>query len=329
MANDVFLERRQILMAAVETTEAVDAAPQHTNSYQAIKMMEPFNVNLAQEFVEQTAGLLTRGMSRPIGTVRPMGITFKTYVCGLDSGSYTANRKPPIGDLLRACGMYETFISSDASGKPVYQYAPAADVGSDASITVVAHKDGYEHRFVGARGNVNLVYGAAAPVIAEFTLRGQLTTEASTTRTGNPVLWSQIPPRWVASGTIYVGSFQALPENLNFNSNNTLLEQRAPWASSGSGIIKVIITERQPGGSFDPEAMQPGSLDAIGNWRSSSGMTIRLQAGVSQGNRFTLTASQAIIKQVGWGNKTGLSIFNIDYQAYETSGNDEYMIQFD
>ena len=128
---DIFTTRRQTLMAALESTYGVDAAPQHSNSFQAIRIMEPFALDLTQEIVDVTGGNLSRGTGRPVGTVRPAGVTFKTYVHGLDSGSYTSNRKPPIADLLRSCGMYETFISSDANGRPVYNYDFASDVGSD------------------------------------------------------------------------------------------------------------------------------------------------------------------------------------------------------
>ena len=329
MPTDVFLMRRQILMAGLEATYGIDVVPTHTASYQAIKIMEPFAPDFGQENVEVSAGLLTRGFSRPIGTVRPAGLTFKTYVHGLDSGSYTANRKPPIGDLLRACGAFESFVSSNADGRPEYQYAPAQDVGSDNSLTLVAHIDGYEHRMVGCRGNVNLIYGAAAPVTAEFTFRGQLTTEAATTRSSSVSLPTQIPPRWIGSGSIFIQSLAANVENLNFNTNNTVLEQRASAAASGSGIIAVLLTERAPGGSFDPEASQPTSFDFFGSWRSSSGAVLRLQAGTGQGNRFTLIASQTVLKQNAWGNKTGLAIFNADYQCYERGGDDEYRITFD
>lgn len=330
MPNDVFLDRKVILMAANEANYGSDAAPQHTNSFQAIKLVEPWALNATQEFVEQMAGLNTRGWSRPIATVRPIGVTFRTYVMGLESGSYTANRKPPIADLLRACGAFETFVTSDANGRPRYSYAPAADVGSDGSVTIVAHRDGYEHRFVGGRGNLNLIYGASAPTIAEFTFRGQLTTEASTSREASaPTLPTAIPPRWIGSGTIYVGSLQSVVETLNFNTNNEIAEQRGSVASSGSGIVAIYLTERKPGGSFDPEASAPTSFDFWGVWRSSSGAALRLQVGDTQGQRFTFVTSQMVHKTLGWGNKQGLSIFNVDYQSYERVGNDEWQLIFD
>ena len=103
---DAFLTRRQLLMLALEATYGTDAAPQHTNSYQAMRMIDPFALDLGTEVVEVRAGALTRGMSRPIATVRPAGITFRTYVQGIDGTSYTATIKPPIGDALRACGMF-------------------------------------------------------------------------------------------------------------------------------------------------------------------------------------------------------------------------------
>lgn len=328
--GDVILQRRQILAAALETTYATDAAPQHTNSFQAIRLIEPFNIDLGQEIVDVTGGNLSRGFGRPVGTVRPAGVSFKAMLVGLNSGvgSYTANQKPPLGDLFRSCGMFETFVSSDSTGRPVYRYAPSVDVGSDNSVTIVAHQDGYEHRLLGCRGNVNLIYGAASPVIAEFTFRGIVSTEAATTRTGNPTLPTNQPPRWIGSGSVYIESLSARIEALNFNTNYDVLEERASVAASGSGIVEVFLTNRQPGGSLDPEATLPGSYDAIGVWRSSSGGVLQLNVGNTQANRFTLTCSQVVYRKVTWGNKSGLSIFNVDYQATERNGTDEFQLEY-
>lgn len=326
---DAFLTRRQILVTGVETVYGSDVAPQASNSYQAIRMIDPFALDIGGEVVEVTGGNLTRGMARPISTVRPIGVTFRTYVHGLNSGSYTANQKPPIGDLLRACGLFETFVSSDVNGRPVYRYAPAADVGSDMSMTIVGHQDGYEHRMVGCRGNVNFIWKAAEPVVAEFNMRGLLTTEASTTRAAPTSLPTIIPPRWIDSGTVFIQSHAAVLENINFNTNNQVLEQRASLASSASGIINVWLTTRAPGGSLDPMATEPNTLDFFGIWRSTSGAVLRLQAGLTQGNRFFISASQTVLKQVAWGDNSGLSLFNVDYQAYERAGDDEFQIQFE
>ena len=319
---DVFLTRRQLLMAGLESAYGTDAAPQHTSSYQAIRMIDPFALDLGTEMVEVQAGALTRGMSRPIATVRPAGITFRTFVQGTAAVSYTASVKPPIGDLLRACGLQETFAAA------VYTYAPATDVGSDRSVTIVAHQDGYEHRILGCQGNVNFIFKAGEPVVAEFNFRGMLSTEANTTRAAPTGLPSVVPPRWVGSGSVFVESLSADIENANFNTNNTVLEARASRANSATGISKVVITERAPGGSLDPEATEPGTFNFFPIWRSTSGFALRLQTGIDLFNRMSIISSRTVLKTVGWGDKSGMSIFNVDFQAYENSGDDEYQITF-
>ena len=322
---DIFLTRRQLLMVGLEATYGTDALPQHTSSYQAIRLVDPFVLDLGTEMVEQQAGVLSRGMSRPIATVRPAGITFRTYVQGTNASTYTAAVKPPVGDMLRACGQFETLV---AGGVGQYQYAPSADVGSDRAVTIVAHQDGYEHRLLGCQGNVNFIFKAAEPVVAEFNFRGILSTEASTARGAPTGLPTVVPPRWIGSGSVFVESLTGNIENANFNTNNTIFEQRASQATSASGISKVLITQRAPGGSFDPEATEPNTLNFFGVWRSTSGAVLRLQAGTDQSNRMIITASQTVFKKVGWGDKEGMSIFNTDYQAYERSGDDESLIAF-
>ena len=328
---DLFLTRRSILLAKIETTYGTDAAPQEANSYEAIRTIDPFTFTPGQENVEVSGGNLSRGYSRPIATIRPAEISFRTYVQGVPSPSsgiiYTANVKPPIGDLLRACGLHETFETAGYAGGR-YRYQPTADVGSDMSVTIVAHRDGFEHRLLGCRGNVNLIYQGAAPTIADFTFQGLQSTEASTTRSAPTGLPTLVPPRWVDSGSIVIESLSPVVENLNFNTNNTLFADRASSALSGSGITKIVLTERRPGGSFDPES-DVNTLNFFAQWRATSGGILRVQTNVTTGNKFTLTASQVIFKTVSWADKSGLAIFAVDFEAYERSSDDQFQLLFD
>ena len=319
-------------MFAIESAYGTDAAPQASNSYQAIRLIDPFVLDLGQEMVEVSGGNLSRGRSRPIATVRPAGVTFRTYIHGIASPAsgviYSATAKPALGDLFRCCGLFEAFETAGYAGGR-YRYSPSADVGSDSSGTFVGHQDGFEHRMLGCRGNVNLIYQASAPVIAEFNLQGMLSTEASTTRSAPTGLPTIVPPRWVGSGSIFVESLSGVIENLNFATNNTVFPDRASTATSGSGIVAVILTDRAPGGSFDPEATEPNTLNFFAQWRATSGGVLSVQTNVTTGNRFTLTASQAIFKKVGWSDKSGLSIFATDFEAYERVGQDEFNLLFD
>src|ERR1051325_3069862 len=326
---DVALNRRQILLTAVESLYGVERLPQETNSGQAIRTIEPFQLDLGQEVLEQTGGLNTLGFSRPFGTVRPAGISFKTVIQGTTStASYSTAIKPPCADLFRACGMLETFVTSNAVGRPQWSYKPLSRVQSQCSVTLVANVDGYEHRLIGCMGNVNIVGVAATPFVAEWNFRGQLSTEASTTR-GTPVgLPTVTPARWVGSGSVFVQSLAAVIENLNMNTGNTIFEQRASNAQSGSGIIKCLITERAPGGSVDPEATNASSYDWVNVWRSSSGALLYAQAGVAQGECFAIVSSQAVFKTLARQDKTGLATFGVGYNAYETLGDDDAELRF-
>ena len=324
---DVSINRRQWLLSAVESVYGTNRNPVESNSGQAIRLIEPFNLDLGQDNVEQIGGLGTLGFSRPIATARPAGVTFRTFIQGVGT-SYSSALKPPIGELLRACGALETFVSSNAAGDPQYEYTPAGRVQSLCSVSIIANIDGQDTRFVGAMGNVNIILVGASPGIAEFTMRGILETEVATVR-GTPVgLPSTTPPRWVGSGSVFIGSLQPVIENLNFNTNNKIFEQKASLALSGSGLVKILITERTPGGSFDPEVSNPSSFNWLGVWRSTSGAPVTVNLGNSRGDRFTMVMSQAIPKTVRWQDKEGLAVFGVDYQAYESAGNDEYKLIF-
>ena len=328
---DVFLTRRQELLAKIETTYGTDSAPSEANSFEAVRLVDPFTGDFGQNIVEVTGGNLSRGFTRPIATIRPAGVTFRTYVHGIPSPAsgfiYTANQKPPIADLLRACGLQETFETAGYAGGR-YRYQTTADPSSDNSVTLVCHEDGFDHRLLGCRGNVNFIYAAATPVIAEFNFRGILSTEAATLRSAPSNLPTIVPPRWIGSGSVLVESLHAIVNNANFQTGNTVYEQPGSIASSGSGIIQCVITERRPGGSMDPEVTNASTLDFFALWRATSGAILQLQTNVTTGNRFTLTASQMIVKNLGRGDASGLRIFNTDFEAYDRNVNDQFQILF-
>ncbi len=327
MANDVFLTRRTLVLAKIESTYGVDAAPSHTTSYNAIRLQSPPNIDLKEDLIETVGGNLSRGRGRPIPAIKRSGVTFRTYVQGIDTTSYSASVKPPLGDLFRACGMYETFSASNSVlSTPHYEYAPSADVGSDASVTLYVNLDGKEHRMVGCRGNVNLIWAADAPVIAEFNMRGILSAENETTRAAPTGLPTATPPQWIGSGTIIVGSYSPNVNNFNFNTNNQIYEEPASVAGSASGIVCVLITERNPGGSLDPEVMLAGSYDVFGSWRATSGAVVQLNAGLTQGNKITLTMSNFVLKTTDYKDQSGLSLYSLGYEAYERNTDDNFIL---
>ena len=329
---DVFLVRRQILAQRIETTYGTYSDPNPASSYQPIRLVDPFVGDFGQEMVEVSGGNLSRGRTRPIATVRPAGVTFRTYVHGITSPAsgiiYSATAKPPLGDLFRACGMQERFETAGYAGGR-YRYQQTADPSSDNSVSILCHEDGFDHQLRGCRGNVNFIYLHATPVIAEFNLRGIIGTEAATVRAAPANLPTIVPPRWIGSGSIFVESLHAVVANANFQTGNTVFEQPASIADSSAGIIQCVITDRVPGGSIDPEVTNASTLDFFAQWRATSGAVFQLQTNVTTGNRFTLTASQMIIKTLARGDASGLRIFNTGFEAYERNVDDSYQIVFD
>src|SRR6516164_11278465 len=109
MAGSAFLNVKDLVLFKLETTYGLDSSPSEANSGNAIKLTEPPKIDVTQEFLEQNGGDGTRGFTTPIGTVRPTGVTFRSYVTGFSNSSpasYTASVKPPLADVFRACGMF-------------------------------------------------------------------------------------------------------------------------------------------------------------------------------------------------------------------------------
>ena len=327
---DLYLTRKQLLLVRLETTENVDATPNHTESGDALKLIDPWTLDIGQEFHEIT-GNINRSDDAPILGIREAGINFRTYLNGIDALQYTALRKPPVHAALQACGLHEVLETTWETGT-AYTYIPTVDISSDKSVTVVAHIDGYEHRITGCKGNVNFIFGANAPVIAEFTLNGRLTTQATTARAVPSGLTTVVPPKWIGPASTVIDSVSCLNmESFNLNTNNTVEIERNVASTSDTGLRRVMITHRSPGGSMDPSAIDPGTHDVFDNFKLGTAARITLSVGSDVGNVVTLAISNAIYKSAGWDDKTGVGIWDVTYQAYQSTaaaGDENFKLSF-
>lgn len=319
-----------MLMVKLETTEGVDAAPQHTTSGDTLKVIDPWTLNIEQEFHE-LSGSINRSDDAPILGVRQAGIQFRTYLNGIDTINFTAAAKPTVHAALQACGLYEELESSWEYGN-AYTYIPTVDISSDKTVTVVAHIDGYEHRITGCRGNVNLIFGANAPVIAEFDLTGRLTTQATTARAVPTGLTTLVPPKWIGPASTVIDSVSCLNmESFNLSTNNQIESELNMTADSEGGLSRVMIIRRAPGGSMDPTAIDPSTHDVFDNFKLGTPARISLSVGSDVGNVITLVMSNAIYKSAGWDDKTGVGIWDVTYQAYQSTaaaGDENFKLAF-
>ena len=357
------LTKRQLLLIAVESPYGLDAAPQETDLYQQMRLLEPFRLTLGEDFEELGGTGSARGFSEGRVTGWTAEVTFRALIGGVKGNSYTAAVKPHLSAPLRACGCAERYGSA---GNGSYTYSPTIDPSSDESATIVAHQDGFDYRMVGCRGNANLTFVAGAPPVAEFSFRGILTTEATTTRSA-PVrrdppnygarlygaglyggnFFTVRPPRWVGSGSVHVGSVEAFRiDNLSFGTANEIFEQRSALPTSGSGVVKYWVTGRAPGGSFDAALRKSGILYGsgvygagayVGNdqaillsrWRTGSDSVLRVVARERAGNSITLTTSRAVFKTLDGKDRGGAHVFGIGFQAYRRGEADQFSVVFD
>ena len=337
------LTRKQVLLLAVESAYGLDAAPQETNSYQALRLLEPFRLRLEEGFEDLGSTGQARGPAGGVVTGWTAEVSFRALMTGVAGNSYTASIRPPLGGALRTCCLREEYAQA-ANGS--YTYSPTLDPSSDESATIVANQDGRDYRIVGCVGNVNVMFVAGAPTIADFTYRGMLATEATTARSA-PSLPSVRAPRWVGSGSFYVGSLGALRvDNLSLGTANEIFEQSSALPTSGSGVVKYWVTGRAPGGSFDAALRKPGGFYGAGlygvgvydgndqailldKWRTGSDSVLRVVARERAGNSITLTTSRAVFKTLYGKDRGGAHVFGIGFQAYRRGEADQFSLVFD
>lgn len=135
-----------IILAAIEATQGVDAAPTPAaNSILALNVkITPFDAKTVDNNVFR--GFLgNAGVTVVTGSV---GIEFEVYA----SGSGTAGTPPALAPLFKACGMAEAILATPAR----VEYTPLPIGGAMQSVTIYYYDSGMLHKVVGATGNVKL-----------------------------------------------------------------------------------------------------------------------------------------------------------------------------
>ena len=96
-----------------------------------------------------------------------------------------------------------------------------------------------------------------------------------------------------------------------------------------SGIMGFFVSNRDPEGSFDPEAVTLATRDVWQNLAEVNEGALSIVIGSVLGNKCTISAPKCAKKEVAWGDRDGIATYDITFGLYRTAGNDEISIEFE
>lgn len=184
------LIKREVILAKVETTDNVDAAPVSTTD--AVLVEAPSWANEGTKMVERPAVRASLGRLKNIYAGSLQTVTFSVEI----KGSGVIDTPPELGVLLRGCAVAETI---NAGVSVVYQ---PASTGHE-SLTIYYFQDGLLRKLTGAVGTATKTLAAGNKGMTEFTFTGH--TKVDGTAAGGGLNTITFPATFPATDDVFNG----------------------------------------------------------------------------------------------------------------------------
>jgi hypothetical protein len=165
---------------------------------------------------------------------------------------------------------------------------------------------------------------------AEFNIEGTYSAPTDTALvapTGEPT--GQFPIFVSSAFQMGTENFAAPFQNINVNLNNTLAPQID--STKADGIAQIHLVDRNPNGSFDPEAALVATFGYYTKWKAKTLTDMSFNLGSVQYNKMTISMPSVTFDTITPGDRSGLAIFTVPFKVGSNSaaGNDEYVETWD
>ena len=208
--------------------------------------------------------------------------------------------------LLPACGVVAT---GDV-------YAPVSappDVDGVTTVTITFYLNGIKKTMFGCMGNFKFVATAGTMGTIEWTFEGQwdpVVDEAII----DPTYPQDLPPRFASQSCTW-NSTNLLIESVDFDCGNELVLRED--ASTDSGFLTAIVTDRYPKVNVNPEARLVADDDHFGDWLSADEYQLTFgftgPAGDSSDGSIVVSAPKAQILNCQAGDRGKLATNDIEF----------------
>ena len=303
------LTKKYALWAKVETTYGVDASPTGANAV----LVDSLEISPQVELIDRDNIALPDLSKCPhlIGKIS-VNISFNVDL----RGSGTPGAAPDFGPLLRACSMLETVVVGTSVA-----YTPTSS--DQESVTIYCNKDGVLHKIVGCVGTWSMASSVGKPGKLSFRMQGKLLANPTDSALSLGSACT-LPPPLLLGATFTYGSWSPVIANFGLDIANAITERQD--ITEDSGIQGFFVSDRKPVISFDPEMVSVSVRDIWANFRTGNEAALNLSFGTEDGNTIAITAPKCVKREIPYGDRDGICIYQMQAGLYRVNGDDEFAI---
>lgn len=303
------LTKKYSVWVEAETVYGDDAVPTSDDAV----LVDSLEITFAPEIIERD-NIVLPDLSKCSHLIGKYSATLR-FNCEL-RGSGTPGTAPDFGKLMRACSMDEDIVALTS-----VTYHPLST--DQESVSIYCNKDGLLHKFVGMVGTFSMAAVVGQPGKISFTMQGKLKenpTDASLT-TGTSCT---LAPPLLLGATLSYGGWSPTIANFSLDIANKLTERQD--ATEESGIQGFFVSDRKPIISFDPEMVSVATRNVWNYFRTLNEATLALSFGGDAGNTVAIDAPKCVKRAIPYGDRDGISTFQIQAGLIRTNGDDEFSI---
>jgi hypothetical protein len=308
-----FSERVALVMAKVESPYGQDAGP--VVGTDAILTTIPEVAPQVDRRERNYARASYTPLARLTGT-RHMQASFTCEV----KGSGAAGTAPEIGPLLRACGMKQTI---NAGTSVVYTLVSlSADF---KSVSMHIYKENLKHVMLGCMGSVRFEYNVGQEAMAHFTMQGLYATPTDAAIPDSGVVYDTTIPPLCLGTSLALDTFNPVATALEIDMANAVA--RRMDLAAATGVKGIIIPNRVPVGSLDPEVVAEGTHAFWGKFIAGTTMALTLTLGSAAGNTIAFSAPAVQYDSIGYASRDSILTYSTPFVLTGTD-DDELTITF-
>ena len=306
--------RLRQLLYKIESSYGTDPGPTNSANY-----LEVLDLNIEPIVSDEAERQIISGYfgNYPVELVnKRANVNFSCYL----SGSGTLGTPPQFGDLLKACNMTQSIVSSTS-----VSYVPNSNTAGD-SVTFYVNYNGVRQIVKGSRGSFSIEMTAGELPVIKFTFTG-IFASPTDSAISSPTKLNQATP--VAFGNSNTTGFQLFSyfgdcQSWTFDMGNEIV-----FRSLVGSTDTVQITDRKPTGTVVLEAVAMSAKNFINMASGSSQGNNTLIHGQTDGNKVHLNCPQTDLGAITYEESDMVWMLNAPYRAIPTeAGNNDVEINF-
>ncbi len=311
-----------LILAKKETTYGTDAAP--TKAADAL-LVEGLSMSFDTDL--QARPVLSPDLGRRKHTtgLRSATVTF-THRMRTDGAAAKGLSTAPqrFDPLLRACGYAPTYTPETVTGWDGRVVYKPVSTNFD-SCTIYVYRSGLLWKFLGCRGNVVFTITAGQDWIATYTFSALYAKPTDTAMPTDPTYLTT--DYFLAKKlTLVWGTATPIVQQLAVSLNNDV--SLLPALTAEHGIVRAMIVNRDPGGSFNPEAELEATIPFWGDLDALAEKALTVTFGIVVKDKARIHIPKVQLKSIDPGERDGVFIYSVPFAANINTGDDEIELTF-